>query len=147
MKTKTSIILIISILLIGDLSAQNGYSILITPTYKPRSFNEMLIDTYIAAHAQAVNRQRFQQYAEAAYNALAQGNDERFIQYSTYALRTGFYSTQLYYDRGRVFENYGYYKYAKKSYKYASRTGHPDGYSAFLRVKEKIKNNRKKNKK
>ena len=146
MKSKTSILLIITTLLTGNLSAQN-YSLLVTPTFKPRTFNEMLIDAYIAAHARAVNQQKFQQYTAAAYEALASGDDEAFIQYSTYALRTGFYSAELYYDRGRVWEYHGYDKYAKKSYKSAWHAGHPEGYSAFLRVKEKIKNNRKKNKK
>lgn len=87
MKAKISILLIITTLLTGNLSVQN-YSLLVTPTFKPRTFNEMLIDAYIAAHARAVNQQKFQQYTAAAYEALASGDDEAFIQYSTYALRT-----------------------------------------------------------
>lgn len=39
-----------------------------------------------------------------------------FLRNSSYALNTGFYNAQIYYDRGYAYTQIGYYKDAKQEY-------------------------------
>lgn len=62
-----------------------------------------------------------------------------FLTYSDYALRTGWYTAQLYYDRGVVYERMKDFKKAKKEYKKAKKAGSPMAYQALLSCKRNEK--------
>ena len=81
----------------------------------------------------------------------------RGMQFSTVsdvcsgALETGWYNSQLYYDRGVVYERLNNFKQAKKEYKKAKKNGYADAERALEACKQhekeykrRMKNKRKK---
>jgi len=137
------------IVIILVFTANTGYS-QITPyyksswaTYTPLTAQEIMLAAQLREQRnienQRINREnqrRFTYYQNLAYESLNKDNYYDFLDYSNYALQTGWYNSKLYYDRGRVFEEIGYYKEAKMEYKKAMKRG-------YSRAKSALKNLRK----
>jgi tetratricopeptide (TPR) repeat protein len=102
-----------------------------TWTDKPVQFNPYIgrTDEQLRLQAQAnvrndaIKRQNFINYMNAAMQELNKGNYSGFITNSNYALATGYSNPQVYYYRGIAFENLGEKSNAKKSYKKAYKQG------------------------
>ena len=123
----------------------------VTPVQKSISFDEML-QPYLMAQANAERIAKARQEREAQYNnyinkaykALNRGNRNDFITYTNYALNTGFYNAQVYYDRGSVFQAMEDYAKAKKEYKIAKKLGYYQAERALVILKSIRKAKRKK---
>ena len=123
-------------------NAQN-YNVTINSQFKPMSFEEHLL----RAQAEAVRRAReeemrarskrlFEQYQNDAYKALNRGDKSGFLRLSNQALQTGWYNGKLYYDRGKVYQQYGLYRYAKQEFKKAKKVGYYQAEYALIELKE-----------
>ena len=114
--------------------------IVINSRFKPLSFEELMLSAQAEAARNAYNKQRFEEWQDKAYAALNRGDKNGFITYSNYALQTGWYNANLYYDRGKVFQSLGNYKYAKREYKKAKRKGYYLANYALQDLKNKQRN-------
>lgn len=62
-----------------------------------------------------------------------------YLRYSDYALKTGWSSSELYYNRGVAYERIGNYKAAKEEYKKAKKRGYFLAKQALRDLKKKKK--------
>lgn len=103
--------------------------------YQPMSIGEMMLKAQAEVYWQQVMQQKFEKYQEIAYDCFNKGNYYGFINYSSYALETGWYSSKLYYDRGVAFEYFHDYRKAKKEYKRAIKSGYYPAQTALEQCK------------
>jgi hypothetical protein len=97
-----------------------------------------------AARETAARRQMaFEYYGDHAYDAYCKGKWNDVISYVNGALNTGYYNGKLFYFRGVAYESLGYLKYAKNDFKLAKKYNVTEAFSAFNRVKQKLKAQRK----
>ncbi|MDY3968295.1 MAG: hypothetical protein SO028_07940 [Prevotella sp.] len=87
------------------------------------------------AYRQQERKERFDEYQDRAYNCYNRGDYNGFIYYSDYALKTGWYNSKLYYDRGAAYERLHEYGKAKKEYKRAIKKGYYPAQSAYEQCK------------
>jgi len=87
-------------------------------------------------------KEKYDYFVDLAYKYASQKDAINFIQYSNYALQTGWYNSKLYYDRGRAFEYIRQYKLAKKEYKKAYKKGYYKAKEALNRLKKTKKQSR-----
>lgn len=110
-----------------------------TSKFKPFTYEELLLQAQAKAARDAYNEKIFNEFQDKAYSCLNKKDYYGFIYYSDHALKTGWYNSQLYYDRGRAFENLNDYKRAKKEYKKAKKKGYYPAIEALKRCKQKEK--------
>lgn len=126
-------------------NAQN-YEYVIDSSFKPMTFEEMLLPyllysqnaeriQQIQAQRRKAEEQRFDEYKEKAYECYNDNDYSGFIYYSAVALETGWYTDKMYYDRGVAFEELHDYKQAKKQYKIALGYGFYPALLALQHVK------------
>lgn len=127
--------LIVSSLLCIALMMDAQNNIVISSKFRPLTYEQLVIEAQAKAARDAYNEQRFDEYKKKAYASLNKGDKYGFITYSNYALQTGWYNAQLYYDRGEVFQALGDYKNAKREYKKAKRKGYYLAETALQRLK------------
>ncbi len=102
--------------------------------YKIESTYEPLPADLMAAAARG-RAQRFRKYCDEAYEALNRGDKYGFITYTNYALSTDYYNAKMYYDRGKVFQELGDYKQAKKNFRKAKKYGYYQAEQALGELK------------
>lgn len=143
---KKLIILLLCIMASTGSYAQK-YNFVSDYTYKPYSFEEMILPFMLYAQNSERMRQiqeqrekeaeqRFDEYTAKAYECFNAKDYQGFIYYSSIALDTGWYRTEMYYHRGIAFEELHDYKQAKKQYKIALSYGYLPAKSALEFVKE-----------
>lgn len=124
-------------------SVAQNYNVTINSQFKPMSVEEHLL--YMQAQAQrqayeeemrARSKRLFEQYQNDAYKALNRGDKSGFLRLSNQALQTGWYNGKLYYDRGKVYQQFGLYKYAKQEFKKAKKVGYYQAEYALIELKE-----------
>ena len=120
--------------------------IVVNSTFKPLSYEELIISAQAEAYRQQKMQERFDEYQDRAYNCYNKGDYNGFIYYSDYALKTGWYNSKRYYDRGAVFERLHEYGKAKKEYKRALKKGYYPAQSAYKLCKIRQKAWKKSNK-
>lgn len=126
--------LLMLLLLMGCFTAKGqNYNYVIPSTFQPLSYSQ------IAAKV-AYEKQMFDKYYDEAYSYYNKGDMQGFIYYSDCALKYGFYSNKMYYDRGVAYERLRDYKRAKKNYKKAMKKGYYPASQALesCKVAEKI---------
>lgn len=121
-----------------ELQGQNVW-LVNTSKFKPLTYEELLLQAQAEAARDAYNKQKFDEFQDKAYSCLKRNDYNGFIYYSDYALKTGWYNSQLYYDRGKAFESLNDYKKAKKEYKRAKKKGYYPAVEALKRCKQKEK--------
>lgn len=110
-----------------------------TSKFKPFTYDELVLQAQAKAAREAYNEKKFNEFQDKAYSCLNKKDYQGFIYYSDHALKTGWYNSQLYYDRGKAFENLNDYKRAKKEYKKAKKKGYYPAAEALKRCKQKEK--------
>ena len=138
-------------LIVISISQTGTSQIVIDSKFKPFSYEELMMQAQAEAAYNAQMKQRFQQYQDEAYRRYNKQDCYGFLTYSNYALETGWYNSQLYYDRGVVYERLNNFKQAKKEYKKAKKNGYADAERALEACKQhekeykrRMKNKRKK---
>lgn len=130
-------------MLVAYSSVAQNYNVTINSQFKPMSVEEHLL--YMQAQAQrqayeeemrARSKRLFEQYQNDAYKALNRGDKSGFLRLSNQALQTGWYNGKLYYDRGKVYQQFGLYKYAKQEFKKAKKVGYYQAEYALIELKE-----------
>ena len=106
-------------LIVISISQTGTSQIVIDSKFKPLSYEELMMQAQAEAAYNAQMKQRFEQYQDEAYRRYNKQDWYGFLTYSNYALETGWYNSQLYYDRGVVYERLNNFKQAKKEYKKA----------------------------
>ena len=96
----------------------------INSKFKPFSYEELMMQAQAQAAYNARIEQLFEQYQEEAYRCYNKQDWYGFLTYSNYALETGWYTSELYYHRGVVYEHLNNFKQAKKEYKKAKQKGY-----------------------
>ena len=129
--------------LLATIWAAHGYAqntnYVIESTFQPFSMEEMMMAARANAYRQEVMKQRFEEYQDKAYKCYNKGDFNGFIYYSDYALKTGWFNSKLYFDRGAAYERLHNYRKAKKEYKLALKKGYYPAQSAL----EQCKNHQK----
>ncbi len=97
-------------------------TILNAQNYVINSYFEPMSTEMMISRARYRSR-KFNEYRDLAYEALERGDKYSFIDYTNYALATDYYTKEMYYDRGVVFQELGDFKQAKKNYKKALKVG------------------------
>ena len=129
---------------VATVSNAQGY--VINSTFKPLSMQEMLLPYVLYSQnaerirerqeqREAAAKQRFGDYSDKAYECFNKLDYQGFIYYSSLALNTGWYNSEMYYNRGRAFEELHDYKQAKRQYKIALGYGYYPAQSALKLVK------------
>lgn len=138
-------------LIVISISQTGTSQIVIDSKFKPFSYEELMMQAQAEAAYNAQMKQRFQQYQDEAYRRYNKQDWYGFLTNSNYALETGWYNSQLYYDRGVVYERLNNFKQAKKEYKKAKKNGYADAERALEACKQhekeykrRMKNKRKK---
>lgn len=118
----------------------------ITSQYKPLSLEELYLQAAAEVMRDKQREAQFDKYQDEAYKCYNRGDWYGFLTYSNYALKTGWYTDKLYYDRGVVYERLNDFKNAKKEYKKAKKHGYAYAEVALsnLKLKEKEYKKRKK---
>jgi hypothetical protein len=133
------------ILVITFSNAQNNPYV-VDGGFEPMTMDEMLLPFVLYSQnaerirelqeqREAAAKQRFSDYSDKAYECFNKSDYQGFIYYSSLALNTGWYNSEMYYDRGRAFEELHDYKQAKKQYKIALGYGYYPAQSALQLVK------------
>lgn len=91
----------------------------INSQFKPLSYEELMLHAQAEAYRQQEMKERFGKYQDRAYDFYSLGDYKGLIYYSDYALKTGWYNSKLYYDRGVAFERLHEYGKARREYKRA----------------------------
>lgn len=124
------------IILVLTLVATTGTAqLVINSQFKPLSYEELMLHAQSEAYRQQEKKEHFDKYQERAYGCYSWGDYKGFIYYSDYALKTGWYNSKLYYDRGVAFEHLHEYGKAKKEYKRAIKKGFYPAVSAYEQYK------------
>ena len=124
------------IILVLTLVATTGKAqLVINSQFKPLSYEQLMLHAQAEAYREQEAKERFDQYQERAYGCYRRGDYKGFIYYSDYALKTGWYNSELYYDRGVAFEHLHEYGKAKKEYKRAIKKGFYPAVSAYEQCK------------
>ena len=124
----------------GVSSAQGrGRYVTITPEYKPMSQQELELYARAEYARQMRNKEQFELYQAKAYERLQVLDYDGFIYYSDYALKFGWHTDKLYYDRGQAYEKLHEYRKAKKEYKKAIKAGYYPATQALEQCKENHK--------
>lgn len=105
--------------------------------YVGRTDEQLRMQAQANVRNDAIKRQNFINYMNAAMQELNNNNYSGFITYSNYALATGYSSPQVYYYRGIAFEHLGEKRNAKKSYKKAYKQGVYEAKAALKNLKRK----------
>ena len=114
--------------------AQN-INYVIESTFQPLSMEEMMLAARANAYRQQRMKELFEEYQDKAYAYYNKGDFNGFIYYSDYALKTGWYNSKLYHDRGAAYEKLHDYKKAKKEYKKAIKEGYYPAKAAYEQCK------------
>jgi len=138
-------------LIVISISQTGTSQIVIDSKFKPLSYEELMMQAQAEAAYNAQMKQRFEQYQDEAYRRYNKQDWYGFLTYSNYALETGWYNSQLYYDRGVVYERLNNFRQAKKEYKKAKKKGYAYAERALEACKQhekeykrRMKNKRKK---
>ncbi|WP_288919559.1 hypothetical protein [uncultured Prevotella sp.] len=81
-------------------------------------------------------KQQFSNYSDKANDCFGRCDFEGFIHYSSLALKTGWYNSDLYYKRGIAFEQLNDFKHAKKEYEKAVKYGCDAAETALEKLKD-----------
>lgn len=100
-------------LIVISISQTGTSQIVIDSKFKPFSYEELMMQAQAEAAYNAQMKQRFEQYQDEAYRRYNKQDWYGFLTYSNYVLETGWYNSQLYYDRGVVYERLNNFKQAK----------------------------------
>lgn len=119
----------------GIMAATGSAQLVINSQFKPLSYEELMLQAQAEAYRQQKMKERFEEYQDRAYNCYNRGDYNGFIYYSDYALKTGWYNSKLYYDRGAAYERLHEYGKAKKEYKSAIKKGYYPAQSAYEQCK------------
>lgn len=111
--------------------------LVVNSKFKPLSYDELMLHAQAEAYRQQEEKERFEEYQDRAYECYNQADYKGFIFYSDYALKTGWYNSQLYYDRGSAYERLHEYSKAKKEYKRALKKGYYPAQSALENCKKR----------
>lgn len=130
--------LVLTLFLFALTTNANG-QIVVNSTFKPLSYDELLLQAQAQAYHSKMMEEKFDEYQDKAYEQYNRGDYRGFIYYSDIALSTGWYNTQLYYDRGNAYEYLHDYKHAKKEYKKAKKKGYYPAVSALEQCKRNEK--------
>lgn len=131
-------LLIITFIFLASIQSY-AYYLRLDCQYEPLSFEEIMLQARMQAAYEARMRQIFDENCREAYRRYNNKDFLGFLTYSDYALRTGWHTAQLYYDRGVVYERMKDFKKAKKEYKKAKKAGSPMAYQALLSCKRNEK--------
>ncbi len=104
--------------------AQN-FEYVVDSSYEPLSKEAIALQAISEVYHQKVMERRFDEYKGKAYDCYNKGDFRGFIYYSDCALNTGWYSAELYYDRGVAYEELHDYRKAKREYRRALKKGFP----------------------
>ena len=96
--------------------------------YQPRSVKEIIVE-------ERAKVSLFEKYKDKAYYHLDKGEYIMFLYYSDQALKMGYYSAKLYYDRSVAYEAIHEYSKAKRWYKKALRKGYSPAEYALTQCK------------
>lgn len=116
---------------VASISNAQNRNYVIESTFQPLSMDEMMMAARAKAYHQERMKERFEEYLDKAYDHYNNGFYKAFIYYTDFALKTGWYSSKLYYDRGQAFEMLHDYRNAKKEYKRAIKKGYYPALSAY----------------
>ena len=137
---KHIIITIICCTLYNVCSAQiNQYD---RPSYSPfslPSFNEMAAQAEMMAKARAKALEKYNYYLNLANQAYDRSDYSAFLGYSSQALSTGFFNSELYFKRGLAFVSINNISAAKQEFKIAKKHGHPQADMALKQLRKRRK--------
>lgn len=119
----------------GLFATTGSAQLVINSQFKPLSYEELMLHAQAEAYRQQERKERFDEYQDRAYNCYNRGDYNGFIYYSDYALKTGWYNSKLYYDRGAAYKRLHEYGKAKKEYKRAIKKGYHPAQSAYEQCK------------
>jgi hypothetical protein len=103
--------------------------------FQPLSLEEKLAYARQEIAYREQSHKQFNEYQDEAYRRYKKGDLYGFLTYSNYALQTGWYNNQLYYDRGCAYEQLNDFKNAKNEYKKALKHGYTYAESALRNLK------------
>lgn len=95
-----------------------------------------------ARETYAARSQQYERYVGWAFEAASKEQWPYVIHYVTSALNTGFWNADLYFLRGRAYEQLKQWRYAKRDYKKGKRNGSSAAAEALLRLNMKLKQKR-----
>lgn len=102
----------------------NAQHYVIDGSFKPLSFEELMMTARVNAYLKQEAKRRFDEYQDIAYKCYNKGEYGWFIYYSDCALQQEWYDSKLYYDRGLAYEKLNVFSKAKKEYKRALKNGY-----------------------
>lgn len=117
---------ILLVFLVNFLTLSYGQNFIVESSYQPLSTEDMVMGA-------RANVNSFQKYQSKADVCLEKGDYEGYIYYSDFALKCGYYTAKMYYNRGIAYEKLHNYSKAKKSFKKALKKG-------YYPAKEALKN-------
>ena len=120
--------------------------IVINSKFRPLSYDELIIDAMMKAEHDARMKQLYNEYKDAAYVRYDSKDWNGFLRYSQYALDTGWYNAELYYDRGVAYLQLNNFKKAKKEFKKAKKNGFIQAGAALESCKRLEKEYKQRNK-
>lgn len=101
--------------------------------------SEMAYYAQMRARLEYLREENFREYSRLANISFNRGDYSGCLYYSEKALKTTYYTADLYYIRGVSYEKLQLYKEAKKEYRRAKRKGSTYAISALRDLKEKTK--------
>lgn len=119
---------ILSIFLVNVMTLSYGQNYTVESNYQPLSTEGMIMSA-------RANVNRFQKYQDKTDICLKKGDYEGYIYYSDFALKCGYYTAKMYYNRGIAYEKLHNYSKAKKSFKKALKKGYYPAKEALKRFK------------
>lgn len=117
---------ILLVFLVNAITLSYGQNYTVESSYQPLSTKEMIMSA-------RTNVNHFQKYQDKADVCLKKSDYEGYIYYSDFALKCGYYTAKMYYNRGIAYEKLHNYSKAKKSFKKALKKG-------YYPAKEALKN-------
>lgn len=121
--------------------------ITITSQYQPMTYEQHLVQLLYEREQAKIRKENYEKYKNIAYNYWNSGDYYNFIRYSNIALSYGWYSNQMYYDRGVAYERLHQYSMAKREYRKAIRTGYYSARYALEQCKQNHKYRKQQRKK
>nr|DAJ98352.1 MAG TPA: Glutamyl-tRNA reductase 1 [Crassvirales sp.] len=119
---------ILFVFLVNAITLSYGQNYTVESSYQPLSTEEMIVSA-------RANVNRFQKYQDKADVCFKKGDYEGYIYYSDFALKCGYYTAKMYYNRGIAYEKLHNYSKAKKSFKKALKKGYYPAKEALTKFK------------
>lgn len=93
------------ILVLPLIAATESVQIIINSKFETLSYEKLMLYAQAEARHQQKMEELFDDYKDKAYNCYNKGDYYGFIYYSNYALKTGWYNNEMYYNRGFAYES------------------------------------------